>query len=147
LNLKAVAFESRPSILLSKGNSVSVSKRDAIRILGSLVDGVDPSTGKPLEDETVLQRAEVIRALLAGISVLRADDARAQRRSSLPANIGRRWTEEEDKKLVDLFKRETSLETIATEHGRSVRAIEARLVSKGLMALEDRKTRDRFERD
>lgn len=124
---------------------MSVSKRDAIQILGSLVDGVDPSTSESLRNESVLQRAEVIRALLAGISAIRESEARAQRRSNLPPNIGRAWRPEEDERMADAFSRGIPLETIASNHGRSIRAIEARLVLKGLMAAEDRKTRDRFE--
>lgn len=124
---------------------MSVSKRESIRILTLLVEGIDPSTGESLHSESVLQKADVIRALLAGVALLRADDARDSRRSSLPANIGRRWTDEEDSKLVEEFQRATPIETIAKEHGRSIRAIETRLMSKGLLAPEDRTTRDRFK--
>jgi hypothetical protein len=64
----------------------------AWQILQSLVDGVDPTSGQKLPVGTVMQSAEVIRALLVGIAALRLTFARAERQSLLPENVGRPWT-------------------------------------------------------
>ena len=64
----------------------------AQEILQALIHGFDPFTGEELEQGTVLQKVEVIRALLAGVESLNADALRAQRRAHLPENVGRAWT-------------------------------------------------------
>src|SRR5579875_2611489 len=98
----------------------------ARKILQSLIQGLDPTTGEELPRETVLQHADVMRALLAGLSALEQTAARAQRRAQLPDNVGRAWTTEEEGRLVSAFKTGDSPTTIARQHGRTLRAIEAR---------------------
>lgn len=112
----------------------------ARQILQSLIQGVDPITREELPPETVLQRADVLRALLAGLSALELTAARAQRRAQLPDNVGQTWTTEEERRLVAAFKSGDSPITIARNHGRTLRAIEARLEKLGLITAEQRTT-------
>jgi hypothetical protein len=112
--------------------------------LQSLIQGIDPVTGKELPHETVLQHADVLRALLAGLSALEQTTARAQRRAQLPGNVGQAWTTEEESRLVAAFKKGDSPVTIARQHGRTLRAIEARLEKLGLITAEERMTRGGF---
>ncbi len=116
----------------------------ARQILQSLIQGIDPVTGEELSRETVLQHADVLRALLAGLSALEQTSARAQRRSQLPDNVGRAWTTEEESRLVAAFKKGDSPVAIAHQHGRTLRAIEARLEKLGLITAEERTTRGGF---
>jgi len=116
----------------------------ARKILQSLIQGLDPTTGEELPHETVLQHADVLRALLAGLSALEQTAARAQRRSQLPDNVGQAWTTEEESRLVTAFKKGDSPVAIARQHGRTLRAIEARLEKLGLMTAEERSTRGGF---
>jgi hypothetical protein len=111
------------------------------------VNGADPFAGTDLPSGTVLQNADVIRAPLAGCSALEQLTARASRRASLPKNIGRAWTPEEQERLIEAFKRSESLEQIAANHGRTLRAIEARLELVGMITEQERKTKDRFGTD
>jgi hypothetical protein len=64
----------------------------ARQILHSLVNEADPFTGTELSVGTVLQEADVLRALLAGCSALDERAARAGRRAQLAKNIGKAWT-------------------------------------------------------
>ncbi len=112
----------------------------ARQILQSLIQGVDPVTGEELPRETVLQHAEVLRALLAGLSALELTAARAQRRSQLPDNVGQAWTTDEESRLVAEFKGGESPQAMAHKHGRTLRAIEARLEKLGLITAEQRTT-------
>jgi hypothetical protein len=105
---------------------------------------MDPVTAEELPRETVLQHADVLRALLAGLSALEQTAARAQRRSQLPDNVGRAWTTEEESRLVTAFKKGDSPVDLAHEHGRTLRAIEARLEKLGLITAEERTTRGGF---
>jgi hypothetical protein len=116
----------------------------ARQILQSLIQGIDPVTGEELPHETVLQHADVLRALLAGLTAMEQMAARAQRRAQLPGNVGQAWTTEEESRLVAAFKSGDSPVTIARQHGRTLRAIEARLEKLGLITAEQRTTRGGF---
>jgi hypothetical protein len=121
-----------------------MQERRARQILQALIQGVDPFDGSELSSGTVLQQADVLRALLAGVAALEQDAVRASRRAALPRNIGRSWTEEENKRLVAAFQAGEKLGDVAVRHGRTLRAIEARLEKLGLLSGDDRTTRDRF---
>lgn len=116
----------------------------ASQILQKLIQGIDPVTGEELPRETVLQHADVLRALFAGLSALEVTTARAQRRSLLPKNIGQTWTTEEEGRLIAAFKSGDSPIAIASEHGRTIRAVEARLEKLGLITAAQRTTRGGF---
>ena len=115
----------------------------ARQILQSLVQGIDPITGEELAAGSVLQHADVLRALLAGVAALEQSVARAQRRAHLPGNAGRPWTPEEEQALISAFQAGKELFEIAGSHGRTVRAIEARLEKLGLISLGPTTTRGR----
>jgi hypothetical protein len=86
----------------------------------------------------------VLRALLAGVTALEQVSARAQRRAQLPDNVGRPWTADEERALVTAFQAGDSLSDIATKHGRTLRAIEARLERLGLLTADQRTTNNSF---
>lgn len=121
-----------------------MQEQRARQILRSLVQGVDPFSGQELAAGTVLQHADVLRALLAGVVALEQGAARASRRAQLPKNIGRAWSAEEQSALIDAFQGGEILADVAIRHGRTLRAIEARLEKLGLITSDERTTRDRF---
>ncbi len=116
----------------------------AVEILHSLIQGLDPVTGAALPLESVLHRAEVLRALLTAVSALEQCAARAQRRAQMPGNVGRPWSETEQAELVAAFKAGEAPAALAEKHGRTLRAIEARLERLGLLRPEQRTTRGGF---
>jgi hypothetical protein len=116
----------------------------ATQILTSLVQGIHPATGAELATDTVLQNADVIRALLTGVAALEEKAARNTRRATLPANVGNRWTAEEEQTLVQAFQAGDSLDEISNRLGRTLRAVEARLLRLGLITPEQRRTQDPF---
>jgi hypothetical protein len=121
-----------------------MQEQRARKILQALVEGVDPITGAELEGGTVLQQADVLRALLAGVTALEQVSARAHRRAQLPDNVGRPWTSDEERALVTAFQSGDPLADIATRHRRTLRAIEARLERLGLLTAEQRTTNNSF---
>ncbi len=121
-----------------------MKEQRARHILQALVQGIDPLTGEELAPGTVLQQADVLRALLAGVAALEQTAARAQRRAQLPGNVGRSWNASEEATLVAAFKSGDALPEIATRHGRTLRAIEARLERLGLLTPEQRSTNNSF---
>jgi hypothetical protein len=116
----------------------------AVAILQALVQGVDPETGDDLPRNSVLQKAEVLRALLAAVAALETNAARALRRAALPESVGKSWSAEEEQQLREEFIGREPLELIATKHGRTPRAIEARLERLGLITPDQRMTANPF---
>ena len=121
-----------------------MQEQRAREILQSLVQGIDPFDGEDLPPGTVLQQADVLRALLAGVAALDQLAARASRCALLPQNIGRAWSAEEQSMLIEAFQSGEPVTDIAAKHGRTLRAIEARLEKLGLITTDERLTQDRF---
>lgn len=120
-----------------------MQEQKARQILQALIQGVDPFNGEELA-YPILQRADVLRALLAGVVALEEGAERSARRAQLPVNVGRPWTQNEELALITAIQAKTPLKDIAATHGRSLRAVEARLEKLGLISAEQRTTRDRF---
>jgi len=110
---------------------------EAGHILKSLVDGRDPESGKDLPPETVLQRAQVIRALLIARDSIETCVAREKRRAMLPVRVGIQWTDEEDEKLRLAFREGANIEFLAGVHQRTPRAIQARLEKLQLIPIDE----------
>jgi hypothetical protein len=114
------------------------------RVLQALVQGLDPETRQELPTDTVLNRIDVVRALLTALSALEDMNARALRRALLPESVGKTWTDDEEHQLREEYGQGTPTPDIATRHARTVRAIEARLQRLGLLSAEQRTTSDSF---
>jgi hypothetical protein len=112
--------------------------------LKSLVEGVDPVTGYPIPKSMVLHHALVMRALLCAVAVLDADEARRRRRARLPSNTGRPWRPAEDAQVLAAFNSGAPLPRIAADHQRSLASVESRLERLGVLAPEQRVTRNRY---
>ena len=121
-----------------------MNNKRVVHILDALIQGVDPVTGEELPPGTPLQNAHVLRALLAGRVAVESLADRETRRKMLPDNVGRTWSDEEQAALIATFKSGDPVADIAARHGRTVRAIEARLVRHGLLTVEQRTTGDGF---
>lgn len=117
---------------------------EARTILMSLIEGRNPDSGERLPAECVVHRSDVIRALLLGMGAIDATNARAKRRAQLPKNVGRDWTTKEEEQLRAEFAAKEPVSAIAVRHGRTLRAIEARLQMMGLITAEQRTTHGGF---
>jgi hypothetical protein len=102
-------------------------------VIQSLVQGVHPGSGKDLPKDSIVNEVEVTRALGTAVMAIDQVSARLARRAQLPASVGKAWTEEEERRLRAAFNSSKPIPESATEHGRTVRAIEARLEKLGLL--------------
>lgn len=102
-------------------------------VIQSLVQGVHPSSGKDLPKDSIVNEVEVTRALGTAVMAIDQVSARLARRAQLPESVGKAWTEEEERRLRAAFSRSKPIPEIATEHGRTIRAIEARLEKLSLL--------------
>ncbi|MGH8220825.1 MAG: hypothetical protein ACREUT_20010 [Steroidobacteraceae bacterium] len=121
-----------------------MASHDARQILQSLVQGFDPVSGAELPAQSVVQRTEVLGALLEAISALESDAERARRRAQLPQNVGRAWSKEEEAQLEAAFRAGDALAVLAARHSRTTAAIEARLELMELITASERTTRNRY---
>ena len=113
-------------------------------VLQALVQGVDPENGAELPADTILNRVDIVRALLAATAALDAVRERAMRRAQLPESVGKKWSEEEEQQLKVEFAEGEPVPTIATKHRRTVRAIEDRLQRLGLLQSDEHATQNSF---
>lgn len=111
-----------------------MSPLEAQPIIEALAKGIDPDTGELLPKEGVFNSPQVIRALFEAVKALQATQKKADRNKSLPSNAGKPWSEDEDKKLVSSFDAGKNVNEIASIHGRTVVAVESRLVLVGRVA-------------
>ncbi len=117
----------------------------ATEILRCLVQGIDPTDGSEVPSgASVLNKPEVIRALLLAIGAVEEKSARDARRATLPANVGHTWTAEEEQALARAFQAGDPVAEISQRLGRTVRAIEARLVRLGFLSPDQRTTSSEF---
>ena len=101
----------------------------AREIIRSLADGIDPTTGEVLSEESVYSKPDVIRALY---TILEVTSPTPVQSLDPRRNAGKPWTELEDDKLREEFAEKMKIADIAKEHGRTYGAIESRLDRLGL---------------
>lgn len=108
-----------------------MDKSQALGIVRSLANGVDPESGEVFPAESPYQRPQTVRALYEAATALERIERFDRRRSQMPAKTGEPWSEDDDRKLLTAFDAGKSLTEIATAHERSVGACRARLLKYG----------------
>ena len=100
----------------------------ALTVVRSLANGVDPETGEVFPPESAYQRPQVVRALYEAAGALE----RIERfKSQMPQKTGEPWSEEEDRKLLAAFDAGRALQELAAAHERTMGAVRARLLKYG----------------
>ena len=101
----------------------------AKELLSILAEGVDPTTGEILPEDSVCNKAEIVRALY---TVLNSLDAKKPKKP-LPANAGKPWTKADDNKLKERYEAGMSTKELSAEFERSSGSINSRLARLGLI--------------
>lgn len=104
---------------------------EAIRIIDALANGINPTTGELLEEDSLYNNPMVIRALFTSLKALERLDKADKKKRDLPGKAGKAWTEEEEKELTDAFDQGIPISEIADRHARTKGAITSRLVKLG----------------
>ena len=105
----------------------------AKEILSALAEGVDPTTGEILPDNSVCNKGEIVRAFYAILNCL--DEKKPKK--NLPANAGKPWTKEDEDLLVSLYRSSTPKRDICKTLQRTTTGIAARLVRLGIIDNRD----------
>lgn len=103
----------------------------ALAVVRSLANGVDPESGEIFPPESTYQRPQVVRALYEAASALERQERFDRRKAQLPGKTGAPWSEEEDRKLLAAFDGGRALQELAAAHERTMGAVRARLLKYG----------------
>jgi hypothetical protein len=96
----------------------------ALVILRSLANGVDPENGQFLDPENPIQRPQTVHAL-------ERTERQDRRRSLAPSRAMAPWTTNEDRQLLEGFDAGMSPRDLGAKHRRSPKAVKARLAKLG----------------
>ncbi len=115
-----------------------MERLQTLTILNALANGIHPATGEAFPADSPYQHPDTVRALFAAVRALETTGARAapaplskSQPGVAPANVGSRWTTEEEQRLAAAFDAGKRVSELAGLHSRSVAAIEARLLKLG----------------
>ena len=103
----------------------------ALVILRSLANGVDPESGQNLDPADPIQRPQTIGALVAAVRALERTETMDRKRSLALGKAMVPWTSHEDRQLVAEFDAGKSSRELAALHQRSPKVIRARLARLG----------------
>lgn len=103
----------------------------ALAVVRSLANGVDPESGEVFPPESAYQRPQIVRALYEAATALERVERFERRRSQMPAKTGEPWSEDEDRKLLAAFDAGRALQELASAHERTMGAVRARLLKYG----------------
>lgn len=105
----------------------------ATEIISILAEGIDPTTGEVLPDNSVCNKGEIVRALYAVLNHLNWNVSA----KNSPDNAGKPWTKEDDDLLINLYHSKASKENICHTLRRTASGIAARLVRLGIIENRD----------
>jgi hypothetical protein len=108
-----------------------MEQTQALAVVRSLANGVDPETGEVFPTESAYQRPLVVRALYEAAAALERMERFERRKAQMPAKTGEAWTEDEDRKLLAGFDAGRALQELAAAHERTMGAVRARLLKYG----------------
>lgn len=103
----------------------------ALVVLRSLANGVDPESGEVFPPESAYQRPQVVRALFEAATALERVARFERRKAQMPPKTGEPWSEDEDRKLLSAFDAGRELQELAAVHERTMGGVRARLVKYG----------------
>ena len=107
-----------------------MDQAQALTIVRSLANGVDPESGEVFSADSAYQRPQVVRALYEAAALERIERFE-RRRQQMPPKTGEPWSEEEDRKLLAAFDAGRALQELAAAHERTMGAVRARLLKYG----------------
>lgn len=108
-----------------------MEQAQALSVVRSLANGVDPESGEVFPPESAYQRPLVVRALYEAAAALERMERFERRKAQLPQKTGEPWTEDEDRKLLAAFDSGRALQELAAAHERTMGAVRARLLKYG----------------
>lgn len=110
---------------------------EALRIIQALADGVDPTTGEVLEENSPFQNPQIVRALFAAADALERRVGAENRSRRLPENAGAPWTKQDDEGLARDFDAGFSIPDLAMKLKRTRGSVRTRLERLGKVRFRE----------
>ena len=101
----------------------------AKEIISTLAEGVDPTTGEMLPNDSICNKGEIVRAFYAVLNHL--DDKKPKK--NMPANAGKPWSTEEDTRLKSCYEAGMPRKELCATFERTSGSITSRLVRLGIL--------------
>lgn len=101
----------------------------AKEIIAALAEGIDPTTGEVMPDNSVCNKGEIVRAFYAVLNHL--DEKKPKK--NMPVNAGKPWTQVDDEQLKIYFESGMTRKEISDNFQRSTGSITSRLTKLGLL--------------
>ena len=101
----------------------------AKEIISALAEGVDPTTGEVLPDNSVCNKGEIVRAFYAVLNHL--DNKKTNK--NLPAKAGKPWSTEEDDQLKSCYEAGMPRKELCATFERTSGSITSRLARLGIL--------------
>lgn len=111
-----------------------MDSQQALAIVRSLANGVDPDSGEVFPADSPYQRPNTVRALYQAAEALEQSAMKEQRQAQRPAKAREPWSEDEDRRLLAAFDAGRALQELAAAHERTAAAVRARLLKYGRFA-------------
>ena len=122
-----------------------MNKSEVVDVLSALASGEHPVTGEVFAEDSPYNEPRIIRALFGSLELIQTPAHRLpkmsqeeiNREEGRPLRSNMRWTEEEDRELIDLIEKGTLTSEIAERFERTQGAIHSRLQRQGLLEREE----------
>ena len=105
----------------------------ARELILALAEGIDPITGEVLPPEHVCNNPEIIRAFYTAFNFIDSKSMPAEKKVKTYESAGKRWTEDDDKLLKELYEKGVKISEIQKQFMRSRGSIQARLAKLGII--------------
>jgi hypothetical protein len=120
-----------PTPTITPQEAFGMEIQDAIKVIRSLADGLNPETREVLKDDSICRNPQAVMALNRALAALVTQQ---QRELKKPASAGQYWSRAEDKQICEELRKGMDFEEIAKTHNRTVPSIIVRLVKLGKIA-------------
>ena len=97
-----------------------------------MAEGIDPTTGEILPVDSVCNKGDVVRSFYTVLEILEKKP-----KKNMPENAGKKWTDEDDKKLCEMFDTGVTKKDICNTFKRTSTGIASRLVRLGKIKERD----------
>ncbi len=104
---------------------------EALKIIRSLADGLNPFTAAELAADNPCRNTYAVIALNRAAGALTSQE---QYEKNRPTSAGRYWSKQEEAQICEELRNGITLEEIARKHDRTVVSIAARLLKLGKIA-------------
>ena len=108
-----------------------MDQAQALAVVRSLANGVDPESGEVFPPESAYQRPQVVRALYEAAAALERIERFERRKAQLPPKTGEPWTRGRGPQAPRRVRRGAGAADLAAAHERTMGAVRARLLKYG----------------